>query len=681
MVIYEPSKFEVGQNLHTIVVHLPADQPDPSTFNQNLIKCVDAAVKFGIKEIAIVLVLQTINRSIFKRCTANGEVTVYICGSVDAPEPDKDALDLLYRHSRLESNVIKLNDWGYGTKTKSQHARLLKQGKWMDRAYYETTGKNSPADNRFPFAKNNAFWQAHCSRLKFSGLVCGQGGCGRAALHVTGGDNIYYVDENSTVSYLPLTSQDPTTDLAIYGEDLPNGEIDPNKICFIYFAHNKTKLPVWVSNSNLRTKGPNGVDMKVRLMMPLRRIGPQEYVAAKASLIPGMSGAPIYQQHIDNTGRKTIQLKCVYLGKTGRADLAKNYAMPYVVSDTKMSCNSKEYYERAAQEIFDGVVGKVYSVDGETGTGKSTSFVVSITKKCIETGEPKHLVLTTPKREPSARTAERIRQLMEDYKEHLTINHLIGTQAPAPIGYVPKWGSGRVTLTICTNGYYNAHSNAFKRVDYVLVDEYHERDNVEVVLTTLRLMQQPARKKVAFLTATPPSWPLAQKVNANLNWKPQTPFPIVERNLTTGSKMPVNDYWIKYANIYYSWPAGTDGVTLIFLPTKNAVTQAVNDLTKQGLTAHKFTSEHRLDLNLLGLHDVVCATNIAESSLTIPHCSLVIDLCLVMKVDYDIRVDTSGVTSYVWEEVTRVVQANNNNKSQRRGRTGRVCQGNIITQL
>ncbi|KAL4572119.1 hypothetical protein LXL04_018888 [Taraxacum kok-saghyz] len=115
---------------------------------------------------------------------------------------------------------------------------------------------------------------------------------------------------------------------------------------------------------------------------------------------------------------------------------------------------------------------------------------------------------------------------------------------------------------------------------------------------------------------------------------------------------------------------------LIFLPTYSALEQQWLALsrfssafkvhilhssidTEQALNAMRISKSHR---------KVILATNIAESSVTIPKVAYVIDSCRSLQVYWDANRKT---------ESTEIVWVSESQAEQRRGRTGRTCDGEV----
>ncbi|KAI3800938.1 hypothetical protein L1987_29038 [Smallanthus sonchifolius] len=115
---------------------------------------------------------------------------------------------------------------------------------------------------------------------------------------------------------------------------------------------------------------------------------------------------------------------------------------------------------------------------------------------------------------------------------------------------------------------------------------------------------------------------------------------------------------------------------LIFLPTYHALEQqwlALNQFmsafkihilhssidTEQALNAMRISKSHR---------KVILATNIAESSVTIPKVAYVIDSCRSLQVYWDANRKT---------ESSEIVWVSESQAEQRRGRTGRTCDGEV----
>ncbi|KAJ4789548.1 RNA helicase family protein [Rhynchospora pubera] len=115
---------------------------------------------------------------------------------------------------------------------------------------------------------------------------------------------------------------------------------------------------------------------------------------------------------------------------------------------------------------------------------------------------------------------------------------------------------------------------------------------------------------------------------------------------------------------------------LVFLPTYYALEEQWNLLKNLASTFEVHILHRSIDINqaLQAMkasktrRKVILATNIAESSVTIPHVAYVIDSCRSLQVYWDHRKKTN---------MPQLVWVSKSQGEQRRGRTGRTCDGEV----
>lgn len=78
------------------------------------------------------------------------------------------------------------------------------------------------------------------------------------------------------------------------------------------------------------------------------------------------------------------------------------------------------------------------------------------------------------------------------------------------------------------------------------------------------------------------------------------------------------------------------------------------------------SNSHKLFMQKMNKRKVIIATNVAESSITIPDCVYVIDFCLTKEMKYNTRTST---------EKLELCWASQASCRQRMGRVGRVADG------
>eukprot|EP00250_Pteridium_aquilinum_P027313 c3464_g1_i1 orf=105-3227(+) len=119
---------------------------------------------------------------------------------------------------------------------------------------------------------------------------------------------------------------------------------------------------------------------------------------------------------------------------------------------------------------------------------------------------------------------------------------------------------------------------------------------------------------------------------------------------------------------------------LIFLPTYKALEEQWSLLKHKGLDMKVFVLHSSIDIDhslqamevSLLVRKVILATNVAESSVTIPGIAYVIDSCLSLEIywDNDRR-----------KRLPRLVWVSKSQADQRKGRTGRTCDGQVFRMV
>ncbi|MDE0837844.1 MAG: ATP-dependent helicase HrpB [Kiritimatiellae bacterium] len=219
-------------------------------------------------------------------------------------------------------------------------------------------------------------------------------------------------------------------------------------------------------------------------------------------------------------------------------------------------------------------------------------------------------------------------------------------------------------------------------VSVVVFDEFHERHLYgDVLLSRVKLLQETTRPdlKIVVMSATLESDALASYLS---------PCPIVE---TAGRTYPVEivyaaksarqqkvPVWQQVVAAFEADPPPDNGHTLVFMPGAYEIRKTVAALSQ---------SKAARDVDIVALHGdqrpedqdraltpglrprVIVATNIAETSLTIPGVTQVIDSGLARKAAYDAR---RGINTLLIERISRA------SADQRSGRAGRTAPGRCI---
>ena len=336
---------------------------------------------------------------------------------------------------------------------------------------------------------------------------------------------------------------------------------------------------------------------------------------------------------------------------------------------------------------------QVTVVCGETGSGKSTQ----LPKILLELGYGvRGTVAHTQPRRIAART------LATRVAEEL------GVALGQSVGYAVRFNDTTGPLThvrYLTDGLLLAELGRdpdLRHYDAIIIDEAHERSlNIDFLLGYLkRLLPRRPELKLVITSATIDPQRFAEYFGQAVDGKPQ-PAPIVE---VSGRTYPVETRYRPIdeddddgategpaldralCDALDEVASATDGDVLVFMPTERAISQAAKTLRSHAqhaphlrrgkplevlpLYARLSNAEQQKVFNPTGrTRRVVIATNVAESSVTVPNITAVIDPGTARISRYSPRTRMQRLP------IEAVSQASAN---QRAGRCGRVAPGVCI---
>ncbi|MCE1178579.1 MAG: ATP-dependent RNA helicase HrpA [Micrococcales bacterium] len=326
---------------------------------------------------------------------------------------------------------------------------------------------------------------------------------------------------------------------------------------------------------------------------------------------------------------------------------------------------------------------QVVIVAGETGSGKTTQ----LPKICLELGRGTsgQIGHTQPRRIAARSVAERIAEELD-------------VELGAEVGYQVRFtdSSGEATrVKVMTDGILlneMQHDRELRRYDTLIIDEAHERSlNIDFILGYLRqLLPRRPDLKVIITSATIDP----QRFAAHFAAADGSPAPILEvsgrtypvelryrplvdpdsteedRDQVTGICDAVLELWTEPD------PGGSRDI-LVFLSGEREIRDAADALTGMGLPDTEIlplyarlsaAEQHRVFSRHRGRR-VVLATNVAETSLTVPGIRYVIDTGTARISRYSQRLKVQRLP------IEPISQASAN---QRAGRCGRVAEGICI---
>ncbi len=317
----------------------------------------------------------------------------------------------------------------------------------------------------------------------------------------------------------------------------------------------------------------------------------------------------------------------------------------------------------------------VVVVAGETGSGKTTQ----LPKICLELGR-RRIAHTQPRRLAARTVAERIAAELDT-----PLGDLVGYQVR-----FTRQTSQSTRLKVMTDGVLLAEigrDRDLRRYDTIIVDEAHERSlNIDFLLGYLKqLLARRSDLRVIITSATIDT----DRFAAHFAGVDGTPAPVVE---VSGRTYPVE---IRYRPLLTDGGPGEvdqnagivdavrelgrsgDGDVLVFLSGEREIRDAADALAGAGLRHTEVlplfarlsaAEQHRIFASHPGRR-VVLATNVAETSLTVPGIRFVVDVGTARISRYSARTKMQRLP------IELVSQAS---ADQRAGRCGRVAPGVCI---
>jgi len=239
--------------------------------------------------------------------------------------------------------------------------------------------------------------------------------------------------------------------------------------------------------------------------------------------------------------------------------------------------------------------------------------------------------------------------------------------------------SARTRIRVITEGILTAwlqRDPALEGVAAVVLDEFHERSvHADLALALVKEVQDALRDDLLLvvMSATLAAEPIAKYLDCPVVRAEGRPFPVAVEHRPLEGDLPLE---VATAAAVRDLAARTPGDVLAFLPGVRAIETTRGHLVGRGaelsgrdvVVLHGSLDPREQDLALDpgSRPRVVLATNIAETSLTIPGVSAVVDAGLVKVMRYDLAVGSGRL------ETERVSLAS---AEQRAGRAGRLGPG------
>jgi len=321
---------------------------------------------------------------------------------------------------------------------------------------------------------------------------------------------------------------------------------------------------------------------------------------------------------------------------------------------------------------------QVVIVCGETGSGKTTQLpkIALTLGRGLGTGGKGLIGHTQPRRIAASSVAKRIAQ---------EINSPLGEVVGYKVRFQDRLQSG-ASVKLMTDGILLAETQSdplLRAYDTLIIDEAHERSlNIDFLLGYLRqILPRRPDLKIIVTSATIDADRFAQHFASR-----HGPAPVIQ---VSGRLFPVEQRWRPFeesrefdlndaigAAVDELWREGS-GDVLVFLPGEREIREAAEHLRKHHppgvevvpLFARLSQQEQDRVFESHSARRIVLATNVAETSLTVPGIQFVVDAGTARVKRYSYR---NKVEQLLIEPVSQAAA------NQRAGRCGRVSDGICI---
>ena len=305
-------------------------------------------------------------------------------------------------------------------------------------------------------------------------------------------------------------------------------------------------------------------------------------------------------------------------------------------------------------EIIDAVdMNDVTIISAETGSGKSTQIAQILLEKY------ERIIVTEPRIMAAKTLAKRVAEEM---------NVTLGEEVGYRTGY-DKCCSHDTKIQFCTDGLQmirSIFSDDTASKDVLIIDEIHEWNlNIETLVAWCKFMLKKWNTKVVLMSATMETDELAKFFETDVAVL-KIPGSCYDVEMEERSAYDLCDSVKEAVELHKN--------VLVFVPGKKEISNVIRDLTELEVDAVMLPLHGELDWDeqkrCFYTYDkpkVIVATNVAQTSITIP--------------DIDVVVDTGLARITIAEEGIQGLFLKNISKAdilQRKGRAGRTKEGKYI---
>ncbi|WP_319478280.1 ATP-dependent RNA helicase HrpA [Marispirochaeta aestuarii] len=315
---------------------------------------------------------------------------------------------------------------------------------------------------------------------------------------------------------------------------------------------------------------------------------------------------------------------------------------------------------------------QVIILSGETGSGKSTQ----IPKMCLEAGRgiDGQIGCTQPRRIAALSLASRVADELGDGERKWVSSKIRFQGSGADDAYIKFMTDGILLAETQSDRFLN-------RYDTLIIDEAHERSlNIDLILGILRKLLKKRRDLKLIITSATID---TEKFSAAFDSAPifevsgrTYPVEVIYQPQTSGSE-DLSYVEQAVAAVENICRTSRDGDVLVFMPTEADIRETCDGIEGLGISSltvlplfARLTSaaQSRIFATHAG-RKVVVATNVAETSITIPGIVYVVDTGLARISTYS---PASRTTALPVSPISR------SSADQRKGRAGRVRPGVCI---